>query len=284
MAEKQENKFIGALSNFGKDKSRDKYDNAPAVLFSEAVSGSKFPQMLLFSQFGQANTSSLSLTSQITTHYTEENYHINDHWALEPDKFTLTGLIGEIIYRPSKNWSNKAEKAFIDYLKPLGVISPTFDSYTQSAINITNAVEESYRRYENIAKKALRTIGISENVKSTNQEFVISQLETLRENRQLVTIHTPYGKYTDMAIVAINANQENSKYQSSLEIQLQKWRTVKSKTRSATEEEKSMLAKVQNAVSKQHGVIGTTQTDMKNNSTFKSILQGGASFVTDLFN
>ena len=261
MAEKQENKFIGALSNFGKDKSRDKYDNAPAVLFSEAVSGSKFPQMLLFSQFGQANTSSLSLTSQITTHYTEDNYHINDHWALEPDKFTLTGLIGEIIYRPSKNWSNKAEKVFIDYLKPLGVISPTFDSYTQSAINITNAVEESYRRYENIAKKALRTIGISESVKSTNQEFVISQLKTLRENRQLVDIHTPYGKYTDMAIVAINANQENSKYQSSLEIQLQKWRSGESKTRSATEEEKSMLAKVQNAVSKQHGVIGTTQTD-----------------------
>lgn len=278
------NKFINALSNFGNDKTRDKYNNAPAVLFSEAVSGSKFPQMLLFSQFGQANTSSLSLTSQVTTHYTEDNYHINDHWALDPIKFTLTGLIGEIIYRPSKNWSNKAEKAFIDYLKPLSVISPTFDSYTQSAINITNAVEESYRRYENIAKKALRTIGISESVKSTNQEFVISQLETLRENRQLVTIHTPYGKYTDMAIVAINANQENSKYQSSLEIQLQKWRTSESKSRSATEEEKSELARVQNMIAKQHGVIGTTQTNIRDNSTLKSIAQGGASFVTDLFN
>lgn len=278
------NKFMNALSNFGNDKTRDKYNNAPAVLFSEAVSGSKFPQMLLFSQFGQANTSSLSLASQITTHYTEDNYHINDHWALEPVKFTLTGLIGEVIYRPSKNWSNKAEKAFIDYLKPLSIISPTFDNYTQSAINITNAVEESYRRYENIAKKALRTIGISESVKSTNQEFVISQLETLRENRQLVTIHTPYGKYSDMAIVAINANQENSKYQSSLEIQLQKWRTVESKTRSATEEEKSTLAKTQGAISKQHGVIGTTQTNIRDNSTMKSIAQGGASFVTDLFN
>lgn len=278
------NKFINGLSNFGNDKSRDKYDNAPAVLFSEAVNGSKFPQMLLFSQFGQANTSSLSLTSQITTHYTEDNYYINDHWALEPIKFTLTGLIGEVIYRPSKNWSNKAEKAFIDYLKPLSVISPTFDSYTQSAINITNAIEESYRRYENIAKKALRTIGISESVKSTNQEFVISQLKTLRENRQLVTIHTPYGKYTDMAIGVINANQENSKYQSSLEIQLQKWRSGESKTRSATEEEKTILAKTQGAIAKQHGVIGTTQTNIRDNSTLKSISQGGASFVTDLFN
>lgn len=278
------NKFTNALSNFGNDKTRDKYNNAPAVLFNEATSGSKFPQMLLFSQFGQANTSSLSLTSQITTHYTENNYHINDHWALEPVKFTLTGFIGEVIYRPSKNWSNKAEKVFIDYLKPLSIISPTFDNYTQSAINITNAVEESYRRYENIAKKALRTIGISESVKSTNQEFVISQLETLRENRQLVTVYTPYGAYTDMAIVAINANQENSKYQSSLEVQLQQWRTVESKTRSATEKEKSMLAKVQNAVSKQHGVIGTTQTNIRDNSTLKSIAQGGASFVTDLFN
>ena len=266
------NKFMNALSNFGNDKSRDKYNNAPAVLFNEATSGSKFPQMLLFSQFGQANTSSLSLTSQITTHFTEENYHINDHWALEPIKFTLTGLIGEVIYRPSKNWSNKAENAFIDYLKPLGVISPSFDSYTQSAINITNAVEESYRRYENIAKKALRTIGISESVKSTNQEFVITQLETLRENRQLVTVYTPYGAYTDMAILAINANQENSKYQSSLEIQLQRWRSSESKTREATKEEKAELARVQNMIAKQHGVIGTTQVKINNNSTIKNII------------
>ena len=87
-----------------------------------------------------------------------------------------------------------------------------------------------------------------------------------------------------MAIVAINANQENSKYQSSLEIQLQKWRTSESKSRSATEEEKSELARVQNMIAKQHGVIGTTQTNIRDNLTLKSIAQGGASFVTDLFN
>lgn len=255
------NKFINALSSFGNDTSREKFENTPAVLFNEAVTGSKFPQMLLFSQFGQANTSSLSLTSQITTHYTEDNYHINDHWALEPIKFTLTGYIGEVIYRPSKNWSNKAESAFIDYIKPLGMISPTFDSYTQSAINITNAVEESYRRYEAIAKKALRTIGLGNPTKSTNQEYVISQLEKLRENRQLVDIYTPYGIYDSMAIAFINANQENSKYQSSLEIQLQQWRTGESVSRGATKEERSLLAKTQGAVNKQHGIIGTTQTE-----------------------
>lgn len=263
------NKYVQSLSPYGNDTSRDKY-KTPAILFTNATEGSKFPQMYLFSQFGQANTSSLNLTSQITTHYTEENYHINDHWALNPIQYTLTGLIGELIYRPAKNWSVKAEHAFIDYLKPLGIISPTFDSYTQSAITLTNAIEENYRRYENVAKKALRTIGVSDSVTSTNQQFVISQLEDLRRNRQLVTIYTPYGIYEDMALTIINANQENSQYQSSLEIQLQNWRTVNSETRNATKDEKSMLAKIQGGSTTQHGVIGTTQVDINNNSTLKN--------------
>ncbi len=265
------NKYVQSLSKYGNDTSRDKY-NTPAVLFNKSVEGSKFPQMYLFSQFGLPNTSSLNLTSQITTHYTEENYHINDHWALEPIKYTLTGLIGELIYRPAKNWSAKAERAFIDYLKPLGVISPTFDSYTQSAINLTNALEESYRRYENTIKKTLRTIGWSDSVRTSNQEFVITQLEKLRRNRQLVSIYTPYGVYEDMAIGVINASQEGTLYQSSLEIQLQNWRTVTSDTREATKEEKAMLAKIQGATATQHGVIGTTQADINDNSTLKNLV------------
>ncbi len=265
------NKYVQSLSNYGNDTSRDKY-KTPAVLFANALEGSKYPQMYLFSQFGQAGTSSLSLTSQITTHFTEENYHINDHWALDPIKYTLTGLIGEVIYRPAKNWSAKAESRYINYLTPLGIISPTFDSYTQSAITLTNAIEESYRRYENIAKKALRTIGWSDSVRTTNQKYVITQLEALRKNRQLISIYTPYGIYEDMAMSAINVNQEGSKYQSGLEIQLQNWRTVNSETRSATKEEKAMLARVQGAQATQHGIIGTLQVDINNNSTLKNML------------
>lgn len=270
MVDIKNNKYVKSASNWGNDTSRDKF-KTPAVLFANATEGSKFPQMYLFSQFGQANTSSLNLTSQITTHYTEENYHINDHWALEPIKFTLTGLIGELIYRPAKNWSAKAESSFIDYLKPLGVISPTFDNYTQSAITLTNAVEESFRRYENVAKKALRSIGLSDSVKTPNQEYVISQLEILRNNRQLVSIYTPYGVYEDMALITINANQEGTLFQSSLELQLQNWRTVESKTRNATKEEKAMLAQVQGALATQHGVVGTSQVSLDNASTLYRI-------------
>lgn len=265
------NKFLNSLAEYGRDKSRDKFEQTPAELFLSA-DGKKFGQIYLFSQFGQANTNSLSLNSQITTHYTEENYAVNDHWALEPIKYALTGLIGEVIYRPSKNWSNKALSSIKNYLAPLSALSPTFDNYTQSAINITNAVEESYKRYEQIAKKALRTIGISENVKTSNQEFVITELEKIRNARQLVSVYTPYGTYINMAIVAINVNQESSKYQSSLEIQLQQWREVGSEQRLATKEEKSELAKAQQATTRQHGVAGTIESGINNNSTLKNLI------------
>lgn len=264
------NEFLNKIADYGSDKSQD--IKSPATLFINSLEGSKYGQIYLFSQFGQANTSSLSLNSQITTHYTEENYAVNDHWALEPEKYTLTGLIGELIYRPAKGWSSKVIQPIKNYLAPLGAISPTFDNYTQSAINITNAVEESFKRYENIAKKALRSIGLGDSLKVANQQFVIQQLKDIRDSRQLISIYTPYGTFDNMAIVSINANQEGSKYQSSLEIQLQRWRTNGSETRGATKEEKSMLAKTQGAIAKQLGITSTTEANINQNSTLKNLI------------
>lgn len=259
------------LAPYGVDTSRA-IIKLPAKLFENATTNSKFGRLFLFQNFGQSNNVSLQLNSQITTHYTEENYAINDHWALEPITYTLTGLIGEVIYRPSTNWSNKIISKVKDYVAPLSVISPTFDSYTQSAINLTNQVEEVYKRYERTAKEALRNAGISEGVATTNQQYIIQQLTLMREGRQLIPeIYTPYGTLTNMAIVSINMGQKGSSYSSELEIQLREWRDTESQSREATEAEKSELAKIQSYTGSQGGMAGTKRVELSENSTLKTL-------------
>lgn len=260
MANKFKDKVANTLTNFY-DKINSSDEKTGALLFTNATADNKFGQIYLFSQFGIDTGNSFVKKSQITTHYTEENNAINDHWAVEPIQYTLSGLIGEIIYRPPKTWANKVESKIKNFTQPLNVLSPTFDSYTQSVINLTQAIEDSYKRYEQIAKNALRSIGIGENVTKSNQFKVAEELNSLVDNRQLIKIYTPYGILSNMAILSASINQGNSKFQSSLEVTLQEWRDTASETREATEHEKSELARVQNAITSNLGQASTVEVD-----------------------
>ncbi len=267
-------KNIKLTGSWGRDDSRDNIDNnasAGAVLFD--ASHGQFGTILLFKQFGTMKGCSFTLNSDITTHYTEANYHINDHWALQPEQYTLSGLIGEVIYTPPDGTIVKRVQEVKDFLSPLNIIAPTLDNYTQSAANVAKQINDNVKRFETTAKNFLNNIGIREKVSTSNQEYICKQLKILMEKRQLVSVYTPYGTLKDMAIVNISFNQDNTRFQSNVEISLQKWREAGSEIREATEEEKSELAKVQNAVNQQGGQAGTSNKDLKESSLL-SLMQG----------
>lgn len=250
--------------------------NAPAMLFVKHDDKSKFGNIYIFQKFGISQADSIKLSSQITTHYMEDNVSAQDHWAIAPMTYTMSGLIGELIYQPPTKWSSFLEERFIDYLKPLSILSPTFDSYTQSAINAVQQIESSYRRYEQISKQIFQSYGQIP-TRESNQEYVISALRQLRDNRQLVNVYTPYGTFNGLAIQDILATQNNSKYQSNLEIQFIEWRNAgKNKIREATEEDKASIAKYAKAQVEQQGQASTSKksvfaTRYDNN---ESLIQG----------
>ena len=66
--------------------------------------------------------------------------------------------------------------------------------------------------------------------------------------------------------------QEKSLYQSRLEVTLQEWRDTATKTRKATEHEKSELARIQSAISSNSGQASSVNVSMSENSTLKSFL------------
>lgn len=271
MANKFKDTISNTLSNVS-SKLEANGEKTGALLFTNSQSNGKFGQIYLFSQFGIAENSTFTRKSQITTHYTEENYAINDHWAVEPIEYILSGLIGEVIYRPSKNWANKLQEKIPNYVTGLSVISPTFDNYTTSAINLAQAVEESYNRYKQLAKNALRSIGYGSSPTTSNQKKVADELNSLIDNKQLVTVYTPFGVLENMAILNASLTQEKSLYQSRLEVTLQEWRDTATKTRKATEHEKSELARIQSAISSNSGQASSVNVSMSENSTLKSFL------------
>ena len=232
--------------------------NTPATLFIKDKDEAKFGNAYIFKKFGLAQADSLKLSSQITTHYMEDNVAYQDHWAIAPLSYTMSGLVGEIVYSTPSQWSSFIQDRFVDYLTPLQILSPTFDSYTQSAINTINAVEASYRRYEQIAKQFFQNLGILP-TRQSSQEYLVSALTQLRDNRQLVSVYTPYGVYDNLAIQDISITQNNSKYQSQLEIQFVQWRNITTLTRKATKEEMSNVAQAQKAEVEQQGQASTTK-------------------------
>lgn len=245
-------------------------ENIPAILFTNSTNNNKFGEIYLFSDFGISESNSITINSEITTHYTEENNALNDHWAVQPIQYVLRGLIGEVVYTPPSTFTNFVDTAVGDYLSPIGFLAPTFDTYTSSIINIGQQVEASITRYLDIAKLALNNIKGTK-TQLTNQQYVINTLNSLVLNRQLVSIYTPYGIYDGMAIKTVNASQEKNKFQSSIEITLQQWRTVQTLTRQASAEEKSLLSQFQSATLKEKGQAGTSKIKY---SSLKTLSKG----------
>lgn len=231
----------------------------PAILFTNLDNNTKFGNVFLFERFGSTKSNTYNITSQITSHYMEDNVSRQDHWSISPDTYVLSGLIGEIVYTPPKQWQNFVQKNVTDYLKPLSMLSPAFDSYTQSALNLVQAVETSVRRYEQIARNLYEDF--TNTVVKSNQLKVAQIIKDLQVNRELVTIWTPYGTFSNMAILNAGFNQDESKYKSTLEIQLQKWRDIsRAETREATDEEKrSYVAQVQKMREQDAGVAATQE-------------------------
>lgn len=219
----------------------------PALLFAQSNKNSKFPDIFLFGNFGYCNANSLSARSDITTNYVENNVAVQDHWALPPIEYTLNGSVGEVLYIPPTTWANWAEENAINFLAPLSTLSPVASSYTQSAINLVTQIEDTVKRYGQIARKiysAFDTNSVANTV--SNQQYIYEQLMSLRQNRQLVDVYTPYGKLLDMAMASVNLKQDESLYISKIEVRLQQWqRVAQLESRNATEAEKNMIVDLQ---------------------------------------
>jgi len=156
--------------------------------------------------FDMKMTENASYSAQVTDHYTEDNYAIQDHIAIEPVKLTLTGKVAELVYKvePAVAFA----QAVIDRLTPLGTYSPTQALHAQQAIaNVLTAqsvITESLKIYQ----RGKSLFG-GEPYKN-NQQRVFQQFEDLFYARTLLNVETPWRSYKNMIIENWSADQDET--------------------------------------------------------------------------
>lgn len=170
---------------------------------------------------------SLSLQSQITDNWTENNSVINDHIANQPLVINLRGLSGELVYVPSttegvlntlyKTVNSVSGDTGIksDKLTIISALIPPVDNITQMAKNIITYTEASAKRYKTIIQNFLNPA-----VKQSRLKEIYRNLNLLREAKTALIVSTPYDTFDNMYIQSLTLRQANQDYITDIELSL----------------------------------------------------------------
>ena len=175
-------------------------------------------------------TETMNLQADITDYYVENNIAYQDHIALKPKVFTLSGEVGEL------TWFRKDEdntlfsgfgllSAVEQKLQPvvafLPPISKQASAIQEKALKIMNVVDS-------IDNFANRVIGLLSNEDvDTEQKKSYKYLTTLWQMRQPIDIRTPYGKMKNYVIQNIEFTQpDRTKDKSTVKISFKEFKTV----------------------------------------------------------
>ena len=144
-------------------------------------------------------------SADITDHYTEFNYAIQDHIALNPIKVTLVGKVGELIWREPVALA--FARAAISRLGALGVLSPGQSATATNALANANTAVNAYRVAEKTfdSMKSFLDGGNYQNA----QQKAFTTFEDYFNRRTLLTIETPWKHYENMAIESWTAEQDD---------------------------------------------------------------------------
>lgn len=179
--------------------------------------------------FDIAEECEISLESEITDHYIEDGSAVQDHIALRPERVTLRGYVGEIVYNTGNDKGFVREAA--EKLTTVASYLPVVSNYANriyndiSKINLdSDSVFTSIEKLFNVGGdvyKAYRDI----NIPQDKQGEAFIYFEALRNSRKLLTVQTPYRYYTDMAIETVKIIQDaQSRDGSDIEVTLKKIR------------------------------------------------------------
>lgn len=186
--------------------------------------GGAQPPALLFHYEGEQT---VSLQSDITDHYVEDNTAIQDQWALKPERITTHGFIGEL--------NDIAPKA-LQILKTLADKLTVIDAYTPDlSATALIAYDEAFLLYQVGANAVNSAVSAWSSINGTNGENVINsrglqpgafnpatgtisnnqtkqqvafqQFYGYWKSRTLFTVQTPWAVFQNMAIENVEAIQ-----------------------------------------------------------------------------
>lgn len=165
----------------------------------------------------------VALESDITDHFIEDNTVINDHIALKPEIITVEGLIGELKLEQQRT------------IPFLGAATDKLNVFSGFLPEITTQANEVYNEIENSLETAKQVSKNIENIYSTFFDLDTSAKETFQakaysffyslwQSREVFTVDTPYNTFTNMSILSMEVNQEETTSISSFSLTFKKLR------------------------------------------------------------
>lgn len=147
----------------------------------------------------------VSLESDITDHFVEDNTAIQDQISLKPETVTTSGYIGELndVTPPLL----EALKFVSEKLTTIGAYQPTLSATALIAYNQAALLYSVAANALNSAVSAWKSVvgGESQN----KQQLAFSQFYGYWQNRTLFTVQTPWAIFKDMAIKSLRAIQDD---------------------------------------------------------------------------
>lgn len=178
--------------------------------------------------FDAQGESTARLTAEITDHYTENNKAVQDHISIHPNRITLKGYVGEVVYtQPGKDHSflQTAVQKLTTVLAFLPAISASA-TLARGAITSPSTANLTLSDASNIyglVKNLLGAVGDEARQQNTYQYFKALMLQGV-----LMGVQTPWEFMTNMAIESIVAVQgEQSKYISDFSVTMKQIRIAK---------------------------------------------------------
>lgn len=170
-------------------------------------------------------SSTATLSSDITDHYTERNAPIQDHIALKPKRYVLTTYVGELVHRRDEE-GNTPTQNMVRKLNIVNAYLPVLTDAAQQALDIINSDREDIR-FSGLVNDAANIWSAVKNLNPPipEQQKAYMYFKALWETKQLVSLQTPFEFMANMAIETISATQsEDSRWVSDFTITLKEIR------------------------------------------------------------
>ena len=176
---------------------------------------------------------STKLSADITDHYMEDNSVVNDHIVRKPIEVTLTGLIGELVYK-------KPEGIVADISMvsgTLSIVDTYLGDYSPQALQKANLllgqIQKNANMLSQLGQKAQNMVKAfsGDGQYKTMQQVAYNELKALYDNDKLLTLQTPHAYYENMKIKDLSFTQdEDSESYSDISVTLKEIRFAKTTT------------------------------------------------------
>ena len=154
--------------------------------------------------FNVVEDEEISIESDITDHYVEDNNAIQDHVALRPERFTVRGFVGEL----SQLFPSDLLKV-VTKVQRLVVLTNYIPTLTNQATQKSTKIENDNIQHLNPIENAqhLYDIFADKNTTATKQQQAFNFFYTMYLSRQFFIVETPYNIFDNMVIESMKIVQ-----------------------------------------------------------------------------